>query len=176
MLEERIAQMSTPVIQVESTPSAPPPPLTQFDTFTWGGKMNRYTPADFIFPTETAKTMWQLWHFGHSERRIRPYKLLRDHRHIDEVAREVNGIRRRCPAFSKAAKIMDLLGQLAIRERLVANVEDITNLGYLTGDSIFDQVYPRLIEALFPNKAPARPFEIKYTTLYNEYSRTNPAI
>jgi hypothetical protein len=168
-MDDKLNDFVTNSRAVEPSTITTPPPSTGFETFTWGGKMGRYTPPDFIFPVETARTMWELWHYGHAELRIRPYKCLRDPRHTDEVSRDG----KRCTNFSKAAKIMNALGEICVREKFVNAVENITNLGYEKGREIFDKAYPILLQDLFQDKIPTRSFEMKYTTLYNAYSKTN---
>jgi hypothetical protein len=170
------AQVTT--IVRDSSSSSSPLPLTDnspnseshqgYQLFTWGGSMGRYTPQDFIFPATTVKILWDLWHYGHAGRGIRPYKLLRDTNHYCEVNKG-----KRSPLLSKATKVMNLLEEIIYSNRMLPEETDISSLSKEASDELFHKSFPILIENVYGTTTPIRPLELIYTSVANmAYKKT----
>jgi hypothetical protein len=53
-------------------------------TFYWDGKFGRYVPEDLTFPSCDVPTLWNVWHHGNRQLRIKPYKKLTQN-HYDDL-------------------------------------------------------------------------------------------
>jgi hypothetical protein len=81
-----------------------------------------------------------------------------------------------CRAWFSSRAVRCLLSWFILAQLFSSSstcTENITNLGNEKGREIFDKAYPILLQNLFQDKIPTRSFEMKYTTLYNAYSKTN---
>jgi hypothetical protein len=74
--------LAVPTVQTNSSlgaeSSLPQPPGDTYSCWTWGGKMGRPFPYDYIYPKKIPmKTMHDLWYEGIPSLKIRPFKFIK---------------------------------------------------------------------------------------------------
>lgn len=137
--------------------------------------MIRLVPETFQFPLFDTKTMFNLWHYGNTRERIRPYKMLAmkewkcDLRTIQEK-RNVN----------RAKLIMDRIDTICTEQNLFPNDKgDFSQLTLAEASEVFDTAYIQLIEQLYPGGQTfyKRPNDLSLNTLADrEYKRKRSLI
>lgn len=101
-------------------------------------------------------TLWNLWHFGDSNRRIGPYKCICRKSDLTEALCKVN--------YSRTKSIMKALTDLAIGEQMIRSASEINQQN---NQAIFDQVMAMLMLDLYPEPH-ERPVDININTLCNK--------
>jgi hypothetical protein len=118
-------------------------PTRSLRTFCWGGKLGRYVPQSFKYPSQDAKTMWDLWHYGNAAEGIQPYRLLADG-HQDDLQSAVERV-----LLSKTALVMNEIKQIAVVKGLLAGGQDVGSLSRADSDHVFNVCYAQLLLDLY---------------------------
>lgn len=156
IITNRLLQYNCPPnnnAQTSSTAAAVTPTIATVagKTWIWGGKL-RVVPQDFQFPRCKIKQMWQLWHFGQHVLEIGPLKRLRHHR--DDIQENQRYL------LDKAIKVMDAIENMATREEILGEEENITAENC---DNVFNQSYTSLLTNIFGSNLPNRYNDLFYT-------------
>ena len=143
-----------------------------FESFTWGGRFGRIVPEDFLFPHGDVKTIWDLWYFGNTRLKVRPYRELLKHKGDlkDKGSKE---------RFSKAANIMKRMEDMCFKHGLIPEEHaSIADMDVIAADEVFETVLPLVVSDLYgEGKKPncKRLHEVKITTLANKAYKNNAA-
>ena len=136
-----------------------------FQWCVWGRKMGRMVPDNFVFLKGDCKTLWDLWHFGHATKGIRPYKL--QAKFHDDLQTKADKVQ-----FSRAKKVMDLIEkEMLEKQYLPEGTQKISNLRNTEADVIFTKAFENIIHALYgkdPKHATKRPHELMVNTVANK--------
>jgi len=124
------------------------------------GRFHR-VPFGFRWPSYNTSTLWNLWHFGDSNRRIGPYKCICRKSDLTEALCKVN--------YSRTKSIMKALTDLAIGEQMIRSASEINQQN---NQAVFDQVMAMLMLDLYPEPH-ERPVDININTLCNRMHRNN---
>ena len=143
-----------------------------FQRFTWQSDDKFHmVPEGFTFPNVDVKTMWNLWHFGNTWKRIQPYRSLIRYKKDDLTTRKCQ------TTFSKAKMIMEKMDEIISEQNLLpSNTSKVGMLDQVAANEVFEKTLPVLIEKLYgTGKRPAnckRDHEVKCTTLAEKSYRT----
>lgn len=154
--------------KVAETPAVvEPPPLPavgDFDSWTWGGRVGQFFPPTFRMPECTVKCLWDLWHFGHKQQRIRPYKLLKSFNlHVFADRSEL----------SKARGVISALHDIGVEQGLIPIVPGKQPHDYVSvctlaaSDGIFQAAYEALAARIFTAADKHRLGELRFNYVYN---------
>lgn len=147
-----------------SSSSATPVILATFDG-EYTGEYHKWPGIDynyhkvyvgFVWPSDCAFTMWELWWRGDRHKRVCPY------RHIDpthDLTRRICQSKR-----TKTLKVVNRLVSIAIEEQFITRKRDIT---YSNSSAVFDLSYPLLIKQLYSHEVIMRSSETNICTLAN---------
>jgi len=113
---------------------------SRFLQFHWGGKF-RNVPEDWRVPTNNAKDVWILWHFGHASNRIRPYCQL-------EQNDTINGSQ--SVQLSRVRTVMKRVEAIARELNLIQADKGtgVQDLSLIEANELFDKAYTALMEQL----------------------------
>jgi hypothetical protein len=150
----------------DSTPVLVPSFLGEYsgEYHTWPGIDSQFHKvyAGFVWPSDCAFTMWELWWRGDRNKRVCPY------RHIDS---NKDLIAKSCKTKrTKTLKVVNTLVSIAIDEQIVTCVSDIQ---YENSTAVFDKAYPKLIEYLYSDDVVMRSSETNILTLANRLYKVN---
>ena len=137
MRVEMRSVVTTTVLPPSSTlvpldPTADP----RFNLWMWKGRMHM-VPEGWLFPSTTMKEMWNLWHFGHVQDRVRPL------RYLKKVDLQSNT---QVTLWSKTAGVMGVLADTMVAMDMAAAAEDVTRWSADESSVAFDNAVVRLIE------------------------------
>jgi hypothetical protein len=117
-------------------------------------------------PECSVKTLWDLWHFGHCERRIQPYKHLKGFDLLTRAGRS---------ELSKARAVVTSIYTVAIEKGLRvgasshASLSEFVSSGSVSdSDTLFNAAFTALVGLLYPNRSTDRVGEIRFNTVYNK--------
>ncbi len=174
MIDSRFSQMEALLRSGTGTQAAPVPagapgqatvPAQTFSTWTWGGRIHM-VPEGFAMPECSVKTLWDLWHFGHCERRIQPYKHLKGFDLLTRAGRS---------ELSKARAVVTSIYIVAIEKGLRvgasshARLSECVSSGSVSdSDTLFNAAFTALVGLLYPNRSTDRVGEIRFNTVYNK--------
>ena len=140
-----------------------------FEYFSWGGKIARMLPENFEFPAVDVKTMWNLWYFGNSGLRIRPYKNLTKFHDDLRTARDKT-------RFSRAKRVITNMESIYMAaESGDLRVSDMT---LQASDALFERTFAVFIGQLYPEhrRTMHKAHEIMVDTLANRiYAKSSAA-
>ncbi len=122
-----------------------------YANFHWGGKMNRYVPESFQFPVHDVKTMWDLWYFGNSMERWRPFKLLHGI-HADDIKNHAGRNN-----FCRTKVVMEWMESSARVQNLLLVNESVSDMSHDRSDSIFEKSFADLILFIYQVPIALRP-------------------
>lgn len=115
-----------------------------FTTFRWkDGSLGRYVPEHFRFPSQDAKTMWDLWHYGNAAQGILPYRRLSNGHESDLQTADERSL------LSKTVLVMKKIRDIAESRNLLQAGQDVASLSRETSDSIFYTSYAQLMSDLY---------------------------
>lgn len=179
VVDSRISQMEARLLQCYSMPQPSVAENTSeannsqlghlFDTWSWGGRI-QMVPEGFSMPECSVKALWDLWHFGHRERRIQPYKFLRGWNLSTNNDRS---------ELSKGRAVIQAMYHCAISMGIVHNTtlpdmsEWVSSLSTGESDALFDRAYAKLVSDIYPNRSNLRIGELRFNTLYNKLPTYN---
>lgn len=115
-------------------------------------------PQNWVLPQNCVKDVWLLWHFGHLQNKIRPYRLLEPMDMMNQNQRSLlSKIRRVMKEITKAGKDAELI------------TEETQAIKMLREDSssFFDKAFELLMNKLNRNILSPRWTEITIPTVYN---------
>jgi hypothetical protein len=133
-----------------------------FMEWEWGGQSGRMFPETFEFRTLDCKTMWNLWHFGHSGEHIRPFKTDGFYKHLRNQTQKVR--------YCQTKRIMLILEKIIQDNSWLPDpVEDISSLDVAQSDEIFERAFSRMMVDLYAESSfsSKRPHELMIRTLCN---------
>lgn len=150
------------------------------DAFKWrawpgsNGVIVRFVPPDWTFPKNIPLSMlWKLWHFGHKDMGIRPYKLL------NMKVEAGNDYKLHVSNYNRAATIMRYLDEQLKNSDpplLPHDFHSITQLKPSKAYKLFGKLYSQLLERInHTGKLDCnRDDEISYGTIYNLLLASDP--
>ena len=121
-------------------------------------------PSGFTFPKVDVKTMFNLWYFGNSGERIRPYWHLKDFKADLPSPKD-------CQRYSRCAKVMRWIEVEFNAQNLMevpANEKTIGLLQPEGAERMFFKAFQQIIGRLYPNAKCPRMAELQCDTLTNE--------
>ena len=129
-------------------------------TWTWhDGHILHFAPPNWQFPVRmSVKCLWDLWHFGHVDTGIRPYKLLM----------QIDIIKPHRMRYSRAKSAMQCVDEVILSNGILPqDVRAISSIPLATSSCIFDQAFAVVLAKLYDGKIPRRSEDISYGRLYN---------
>lgn len=138
----------------------------EYQVWNYGGTFHR-VPEDFVFVNSSAKSTWDLWHFGDIRRRICPFRRLRQ----SDLPRVTDWKK-----LIKARRIMRAIESRAIIENVWPSNVTIQSLGMPFANQIFQDGYDKLLTNIEEQRRRRnmrimenrRDGEIQVVTLYND--------
>lgn len=129
------------------SPSSEPPETVEarhFRTFQWAdGSLGRYVPENFCFPSQDAKTLWDLWHYGNAAEGILPYRRLCKGHEDDLQTKAEQSL------LSRTLLVMDKIREIAESKNLLQTDQDVGTLTRAVSDNIFYTSYAQLLSDLY---------------------------
>jgi hypothetical protein len=152
----------------------------RYQLWTWGGRLHP-VPPEFRFEAMSCKSLWDLWHYGDRNRRIRPFKLLKKYdlkKKVTVVDPVTNtNVEEWCGdefRFAKARKVMELVQKFADVPGF-NNTAVVSEMSRINGARVFESGYSTLINKINNLRnadgnrhSDRRDGELSYTTLYND--------
>lgn len=136
----------------------------EFSTWNWGGRMCQMVPEGFRMPECSVKSLWDLWHFGHRQERIAPYKKLKGYNFVVKSdASELSKARR---VIAEIYKMCTENGSIVGENVGKADVY-VSCLDVLSSDSLFDDAFELLTSRLFKTTHNHRLGDLRYNYVYN---------
>jgi hypothetical protein len=115
-------------------------------------------PYGFKFPSYNVSTMWNLWIFGDSVRKICPYHQISSEHDLVEKVCKTNR--------SRTKKVINYMIKLACEKQLIQGIRDVRDLKQ--SQTVFEYAYPCLLKDIYDvDKMPTRPNEININTVAN---------
>lgn len=142
-----------------------------YKTFHWGGKLGRFVPETFQFPTGDVKTMWNLWYYGHVSEGIQPYKRLKRKGYEDDLKTK----QERSYLYRASLVMGELEATIRMNGLLPEEEQDIGSLETTLSDSIFDSAFPIFWSSLYTTTKCHRPQQVQYATLGNRILKKRKA-
>jgi hypothetical protein len=144
------------------------PHVGGFTPHFWGGQF-RMVPEGFRWPTGCpAKTMWDLWWFGHHGENIPPYRYMKEH--LGDLVSKGDNQR-----FSRTQKVINMIVQCAKEKGCLPAEAEVRNLSREASENVFSKGFEGLMEKLYGGKTKKRLQEIQIDTLankiYGEYNK-----
>ena len=139
---------------------------TDYMWWEWGGRLKCMVPSGFTFPKVDVKTMFNLWYFGNSGERIRPYWHLKDFKADLPSPKD-------CQRYSRCAKVMRWIEGEFNAQNLMevpANEKTIGLLQPEVAERMFFKAFQQIIGRLYPNGKCPRMAELQCDTLTNRES------
>ena len=138
-----------------------------YSTFGWGGKLGRYVPENWKFPSNLPlNTLWILWHHGNAQEKIRPNKKIADD-HSDDLSSKNDRWN-----LYKSKKVMKLIENIAIKHRYIESNVNFSNMTIEACNDIFNKVFTLLIRELYGAKSSSlRPNTSTCLTIYNQITK-----
>lgn len=136
----------------------------EFLTWNWGGRMCQMVPEGFRMPECSVKSLWDLWHFGHRQERIAPYKKLKGYNFV---------VKTDASELSKARRVIAEIYKMCVEKgSIVGNNVDkadvyVSGLDVLSSDSIFDAAFELLTSRLYKSTHNHRLGDLRYNYVYN---------
>jgi hypothetical protein len=174
IIDSRFSQMEALLRSGTTTQAAPVSagaagqtdvPAQTFMTWTWGGRIHM-VPEGFTMPECSVKALWDLWHFGHSERHIQPYKHLKGFDLLTRAGRS---------DLSKARAVVASIYTVALQKELSVGASSHTSLSesiscgsVSDSNALFNAAFTALVEVLYPKRSTDRVGEIRFNTVYNK--------
>jgi hypothetical protein len=116
-----------------------------FLSFSWGGRTDRYVPHDFIYPSCSVRMIWNLWFHGDLEKKIRPYRHLREMtpvNHVQDLQTKVQRV-----LSYKTEQVIQSMEAFADSNDIDFNVDTIE-----AADTTFDATYNRFLKSVFSER------------------------
>ena len=131
----------------------------RFQLWLWKGRMHM-VPETWKFPKTDVKAVWNLWHYGHIEEKIRPL------RHLKKADLQGSA---QITLWSKANGVMGVIAATMVEMKAVETVEAVTKLSANESASAYDAAIVQLMEKVKPGvtRGSSRWTEISIGTLYN---------
>ena len=131
----------------------------RFQLWLWKGRMHM-VPETWKFPKTDVKAVWNLWHYGHIEEKIRPL------RHLKKADLQGSA---QITLWSKANGVMGVIAATMVEMKAVETVEAVTKLSASESASAYDAAIVQLMEKVKPGvtRGSSRWTEISIGTLYN---------
>lgn len=161
-IEKRLSAVRT-ITAPEATPSAGTP-IATFTHWTWGGRVMQMVPEGFRMPECSVKDLWDLWHFGHVQNRIGPYKRLRAHNFV---------VKTDTCELSKARAVVNEIHAQCIELNLIPTPHEnkvgdyVSACTLVDSDALFTKAYESLSAKIFKNVEKHRIGELRFNYVYN---------
>ena len=148
------ATVSAPLAQITDADADP-----RFQLWLWKGRMNM-VPETWKFPKTDVKAIWNLWHYGHVEEKIRPL------RHLKKADLQGSA---QITLWSKANGVMGAIAATMVEMKAVEAVEAVTKLSANASAEGYDAAIVQLMEKVKPGvtRGSSRWNEVSVGTLYN---------
>ena len=139
-----------------------------FTTFTWGGRLGRYVPQNFTFPSADVFTMWNLWYFGNRLLRVYPYRRLAEG-HQDDLSTHHQRVN-----LNRARLVMQALETFGVEQGFIAPpaAQSIVRNGVADATVLLNRFFDAFIVSLYGRMIP-RPRDVTCNTLANRIYRNN---
>lgn len=161
-IEKRLSAVRT-ITAPEAAPSAGTP-IATFTHWTWGGRVMQMVPEGFRMPECSVKDLWDLWHFGHVQNRIGPYKRLRAHNFV---------VKTDTCELSKARAVVNEIHAQCIELNLIPTPHEnkvgdyVSACTLVDSDALFTKAYESLSAKIFKNVEKHRIGELRFNYVYN---------
>lgn len=139
-------------------------PQATFTHWTWGGRVMQMVPEGFRMPECSVKDLWDLWHFGHIQNRIGPFKRLRAHNFVVKTDN--------CELSKARSVINELHTELKLLKKIPATHENkvadyVSGCSFVESDALFTRAYEELAKKIFKNVEKHRIGDLRFNYVYN---------
>lgn len=152
---------------IEADPGPVDDAHSPFTTFSWGGRLGRYVPQNFVFPTANVFTMWSLWYFGNRLLRVHPYRRLADG-HQDDLTTHHQRVN-----LNRARLVMQALETYGVEEGFIVPpaAQFIVQCGVAEATNLLNRFYDAFIMHHYRRRT-LRPRDIAINSVANEIYRS----
>jgi hypothetical protein len=108
-------------------------------------------PDNFRFPSYNVSTMWELWFFGDTQKKICPFKFIS--RDLTTSLCRTN--------FCRCKKVINVMIKFAIDREKIRSIKDVSRSN---GQEIYEYAYEKLLQEIY-DTPPPRPASININTI-----------